>query len=41
MQTELGVGHLHAPHQFLQIIGEIVEVVALALEGEHRGLLLR
>jgi hypothetical protein len=39
METQLGVSHLHAPYQLLHVIGQGVEVVALTLEGEHRGLL--
>jgi hypothetical protein len=37
----LGVRHLQTAHELLELLGEVVEVVALALEGENRLLLLR
>ena len=38
MHAQLGIGHLHAAHKFFDLIGQGVEVVAIALKREHRGL---
>ena len=40
VNSQLAVGHLHAPYQLLQLVGESIEVVALTFEGENRRLLL-
>jgi hypothetical protein len=40
MHAELGIGHLHTPHQFLDLVGQGVEFISLTLEGEHGGLLV-
>ena len=40
MHAQLGISYLHAPHQLLHLIRQAVEVVALALEGEHWRLVI-
>jgi hypothetical protein len=41
VHAQLRVRHLQTAHKLLELLGEAVEVVALALEGENGGLLLR
>jgi hypothetical protein len=40
MHAQLGVGYLHAPYEFLDLIRQGIEVVTLALKGEHGRLLV-
>ena len=40
VHAQLSVGHLHAPHKFLDVIRKAIEVVALALKGENGRLLV-
>jgi hypothetical protein len=40
MHAQLGISYLHASHELLHLIRQAVEVVALALEGEHGGLVV-
>ena len=37
VHAQLGIGNLHTPDQFLDLIRQCVQVVAATFKGKHRG----